>query len=86
MTTLTPRKKASRKPLRIRPEFLPESAVYGAFAGREYVMIPVEDFGDWYEDIEANAIAEERRRFDDGPAVPVEDILAGIRSAKATKQ
>ncbi len=85
MTTMTPRKKASRKPLRIRPEFLPESAIYGTFAEREYVMIPVEDFGDWYEDIEANVVAEERRQFDDGPVVPVEDILAEIQAKKAGK-
>ncbi len=58
MTTMTPRKKASRKPLRIRPELLPDSAKYGAFDGREYVMIPVEDFGDWYEDALDSAVID----------------------------
>ncbi len=85
MTTMTPQRKASRKSLRIRPELLPESAMYGTFADREYIMIPVADFGDWYEDIEANIIAEERRQFDDGPCIPIEDIMAEIRRKKAKK-
>lgn len=57
-----PQRKASvpKKPLRIRPELLPDSATYGTFADKEYVMIPVEDFGEWYEDIALGAIAEDR--------------------------
>ncbi len=57
MTTMT-KKRSTKKPLRIREELLPESAVYGTFADREYIMIPVEDFGEWYEDIEDGAVVQ----------------------------
>ncbi len=83
--TAAAKKRSIRKPLRIREELPPESAKYAAIDRIEYVMIPVADFGNWYEDIEANIIAEERRQFDDGPAIPIEDILAEIRGKKAKK-
>ncbi len=67
MTTMTPKRKAAKKSLRIRPEFLPDSARYATIDEEEYVMIPVRDFAGWYEDIEDRIIVEERRRFDDGP-------------------
>ncbi len=79
MTTTTARKKTPRKPLRIRPELLPEGAVYGTFAGREYVMIPVEEFGDWYEEIEDNAAARTVRACD-CPTVPFEEVAAELRA------
>jgi hypothetical protein len=74
MTTAAPRRKASRKPLRIRQELLPDSAKYGTFDGREYLMIPVEDFGGWYEDIE-DRLALEEARNDPSPGISLEELL-----------
>lgn len=71
----------AKKPLRIREELLPASAVYGTFAGREYVMIPVEDFGDWYEDTVDMAVAEDRGD-DPGPGVPAEQVFAHLPHPK----
>ena len=84
MTTMTPRRKAIRKRLRIRPELLPDSAVYGTFAGREYVMIPVEDFGWWFEDLEDNAVAE-YARDNSGPNVPLDDVETEIRHSRKNR-
>jgi hypothetical protein len=78
MTTMTPRKRATRKPLRIRPELLPGSARYVTLDDDEYVMIPVRDFGDWYEDIEDNAVAEYAKDVP-GSAIPLEDVEAEIQ-------
>lgn len=78
--------KAPKKPLRIRPELLPDTATYGTFAGKEYIMIPVEDFGEWYEDATLGAIAQDRLENDDGPALPLEasvDEIEGGRKRKA---
>lgn len=74
MTTTATRKKASRKPLRIRPELLPDSAKYGTFDGREYIMVPVEDFGDWLEDIEDRLAVEEARENPE-PAISLDELL-----------
>ena len=72
MATITAsRKKAPKKPLRIRPELLPDSAKYGTFDGREYVMIPVEDFGEWYEDVEDGAVVEYVVRTESGDVTAV---------------
>ncbi len=79
MTTTTAGKKSPRKPLRIRPELLPKSAIYGTFAEQEYVMIPVEDFGDWYEEIVDNAAAKTVRDCD-CPTVPFEEVAAELRA------
>ena len=75
MGIAVPRKKALGKPLRIRPELLPDSAKYGAFDGREYVMIPVEDFGEWYEDVEDGAVVRYARDNPE-PCIPLEVIKA----------
>lgn len=72
-----------KKPLRIREELLPDSATYGTFAGREYVMIPVEDFGDWYEDL-ADNIAADCAMEEPGESIPMEEVLA--QSAKLNRQ
>ncbi len=82
MTTMTPRKKATRKPLRIRPELLPDSAKYGTFDGREYIMIPVEDFGHWYEDALDGAVIDHIDSLGE-TTIPSEKALAdlGIRPA-----
>ena len=79
------RKKSSRKPLRIRQELLPDSAKYGTFDGLEYVMIPVEDFGGWYEDIE-DRLALEEARSDPSPGISLDELLkkAG-RTRRAAK-
>ncbi len=82
MTTAT----IKRKKLRIREELLPDSAVYATIAEKEYVMIPVEEFGDWYEDIEDRILVKERKRFDEGPAVPLAEIQERIRREKARKR
>ncbi len=72
-------------PRRIRPEVLPETATYGTFAGKEYVMIPVEDFGEWYDDVTLGAIAQDRLEMDDEPPIPIENITDLLdRKAKRT--
>lgn len=78
MPTTATHKKPVRKPMRIRPELLPDSATYGTFDGREYVMIPVEDFGDWYEDVEDGAVVAYARDNPE-PIVPAEEVKAGLR-------
>lgn len=70
---------------RIRPDLLPDSAVYGTFAGREYVMIPVDDFGEWYEDITLGAVAQDRMDNDTEPPIPLEAILAEMNSPNKRK-
>lgn len=77
MTTALTRKKAAQKPLRIRPELLPDSAKYGTFDGLEYVMIPVADFGEWYEDVEDGAVVRYTRDNPE-PGIPFEDVMAEI--------
>ena len=81
MITATPKKKAAGSPRRICQELLPDSAVYGAFAGREYVMIPVEDFGDWLEDIE-DRLAVEEASNDPSPGISLEDLLKKSRGPR----
>lgn len=79
MTTATaPRKRTVRKPLRIRPELLPDSAKYATIDDEEYVMIPVRDFGEWYEDIEDGAIAQYAHDNPE-PAISFEELEAEIR-------
>lgn len=85
MTTMTIERKSAKKPLRIREEYLPGSARYTTVGEEEYVMIPVKDFADWYEDLEDRVLVEERRRFDDAPVVPLEEIKAGIAREKAAR-
>ncbi len=80
MTTSTIHKKMSRKPLRIRPEFLPESAKYATIDDTEYVLIPVKDFAEWYEDIEDRAVGE-YVRDDPTPAVPGEEMMRRVNDA-----
>lgn len=75
MTTATaPGKKMPQKPLRIRPELLPDSAKYCTLDEREYVMIPVEDFGGWLEDIEDTLSLEEYRN-DPDPGISLDELL-----------
>ncbi len=40
-------------------------------------MIPVEDFGDWYEDIESGAVAQYARRNPE-PLIPAEKVKAKL--------
>ncbi len=61
------------KPLRIREELLPDSARYLTLDNVEYVMIPVAEFGDWYEDAIDSALVHEYG-YDDEPAIPWEDV------------
>ena len=58
--SITTKKKGVKKN-RIRPELLPDSAKYATIDEREYIMIPVSDFGEWYNDVLDGAIADERR-------------------------
>ncbi len=81
MTAMTPKRKAIRKALRIRPELLPASARYATIDDNEYVMIPVKDFGGWYEDIEDNAVAEYVRDVP-GSVIPFADVEAEIRRGR----
>jgi hypothetical protein len=86
MTTTLSRKKTPEKPLRIRPELLPDSATYGTFSGREYVMIPVEEFGEWYEDVEDGAVVRYTRDNPE-PGTPFEEVQAELaRGRKAVRK
>ncbi len=84
-TTMTPRRKAVRKSLRIRPELLPDSVKYGTFDGREYVMIPVEDFGEWYEDALDGAVIDHIDSLGE-TAVPAEKVLSDLGIEPAGKK
>ncbi len=84
-TTAAPRKKTVEKPLRIRRELLPDSAKYGTFDGREYIMIPVEDFGDWYEDSLDSAVVDHVESLgEDG--IPAEQVLANLGIGQTEEQ
>lgn len=85
MTTATKKRPATKKPLRIRPELLPESAKYGSFDGREYIMIPVEEFGDWYEDIQDGAIIQDRRENNNEQLVSLDEFLAELGTDEKQK-
>ncbi len=74
-----------RKPLRIRPELLPASAKYCTFDEREYIMLPVEDFGDWLEDIEDRLDWEDYKNNPE-PGIPFEDVLKEIAAEREAKQ
>ena len=78
MTATVTRRKASRKPLRIRPEFLPDSARYITIDDCDYVMIPVADFAGWHEDLEDRAVAEDARD-DPAPGIPFDEMMRRIR-------
>ncbi len=78
MTAIAPRRKSARKPLRIRPEFLPDSAKYATIDDRDYVMIPVDDFAEWHEDLADRAIAE-YVRDDPAPGIPFEEMMQRVR-------
>lgn len=68
---------ARKKTLRIRPEFLPDSARYATIDEREYVMIPVEDFAEWHEDLEDRAVAE-YVRDDPAPGIPFDEMMRRV--------
>ncbi len=74
-----------QKPLRIRPELLPASAKYGTFDGREYIMVPVENFGDWLEDIEDRLDWEDYKNNPE-PGIPFEEVLKEIEEERRAKQ
>lgn len=74
MTTAT-KKRTGKNPLRIREELLPESAKYATIDGVEYVMIPVTDFGEWYEDVEDGAVVQ-YARDNPAPLIPSDQVKA----------
>lgn len=82
------KKTTPKKNLRIRPELLPETATYGTFADKEYVMIPVEDFGEWFEDITLGSVADDRIVSATEPPISLDKYLTkenggeGKRKAK----
>lgn len=81
MTTATPRKKATKKPLRIRPEILPESVKYITIDDIEYVAMPVKDFGDWYEDVEDGAVVRYAHENPE-PLVPADEVKADLKRVR----
>lgn len=75
--TATMTKRTIRKPLRIRPELLPDSAKYATIDDEEYVMIPVRDFGEWYEDVEDGVLAQHALDNPE-PLIPAEQVKAAM--------
>ncbi len=69
-----------KRPLRIREEFLPESAKYATIDSVEYVMIPVADFGEWYEDVEDGAVVRYAHDNPESlvPAAQVKEKIASL--------
>lgn len=65
--------------LRIREELLPDSAKYITLDDREYVMIPVDEFGEWYEDIVDGAVSQDRLLNDTGNSVTLEELEEELR-------
>lgn len=82
--TTTAKKRVAGKRLRIREELLPESAKYATIDDVEYVMIPVSDFGEWYEDVEDGAVVRYARAHP-APLVPAERVKAKIARRTAKK-
>ncbi len=58
--------------------------MYGSFAGKDYVMIPVEDFGDWYQDL-SDTIAADCSMEEPGASIPMEEVFSEIDRRKGRK-
>jgi hypothetical protein len=82
MTTAT-MTKTTKKRAGKRASFLPPSAGVTNVAGQELVIIPLDDFNEWLEDIALSALVEERLK-DDGPYISREELDA--RLAKRDKR
>ncbi len=85
MTATIERRKPARKPLRIRPEYLPDSARYATIDDCEYVMIPVADFAGWHEELEDRAVAE-YVKDDPSPGIPFDEMLRRVKQGGKRKK
>ncbi len=74
-----------KKKLRIKEEYLPDSAIYGTIDGKEYIMLPVEDFGGWLEDIE-DRLAVEEAREDPTSGISLEELLEKANRTRKGKK
>ncbi len=81
MTTATLTKSAKKR-ARKKESFLPPSAGVTNVAGQELVIMPLDDFEEWLEDIALSALVDERLK-DDGPYISREELDA--RLAKRDK-
>jgi hypothetical protein len=72
MTTVT--KPRSRK--RGQKNFLPPSADVANVAGRDFVIMPLDDFEEWFDDMLLMAVADERLQSKPLVTVPMEDVFA----------
>ena len=71
MTTTT--RTRSRKSCK---SFLPSSADVANVAGRDFVIMPLDDFEEWFDDMLLMAMADERLQSKPLETVPMEKVFA----------
>ncbi len=69
-TAMKPRSRRSRK------RFLPSSADVAKIAGREFVIVPLDDFEEWFDDMLLQAVADERLQNKPLETIPMEKVFA----------
>ncbi len=62
--------------------FFPEASRLITMDGRDYVMIPLDEFDEWYEDEIDKALVEDLKYEDKGPGIPIEEILNDVEKKK----
>lgn len=72
MTTTTKKRVARRK----APPFLPPTADVATIAGRDFVIVPLDDFDEWYEDHLLAVLANERAKDNSRPSRSAEEVFS----------
>lgn len=60
----------------------PESSRLITMDGRDYVMIPLDEFDEWYEDEIDKALVEDLQYEEKGPGIPIDEILQDVEKKK----
>lgn len=66
-------------------KLLPESASNAVIANREFLLIPIDDFAEWFEDQILVAVANDRMERDGDKLVPFSEIVARLNGKRAKK-
>lgn len=87
MTTTTKKTKKqatkSRKPAtkKERDPEIPSSASVAVIEGKKYVIMPLDDFEEWRDDLLLTAVMQERLESGE-PFIPFDDIIADLNNAE----
>ena len=73
MTTMTKAKKTAKPRASKKQPLLPPSAGVTNVAGQKLLIIPLDDFEEWLEDIALSALVEERIE-EGGPYISLEEF------------